>query len=119
MLTVLSVAMFIVPAIFSLVIHDYLRHGEVSAKRKVILFAVYLILINTITFAVSFARGVKGFYFEEMTLSYRLKYMGLGGVLGFVMPFIVCLLTEDIITIGGFWTIICKKFPVSRCFMGS
>ena len=101
-MAVLSVAMFIVPAVFSLVIHDYLRHGEVSSKRKVILFFIYFTLINLITFGASYVRGVKGFVFDEMTLSYRLKYMGLGAVLGFVMPFIVCLLTEDIITIGGF-----------------
>lgn len=102
MLIVLSVAMFIVPSMFSLTIHDYLRHGEVGRRRKVVLLIVYLILINVITFTASYIRGVKGLYFEDMTLSYRLKYLGLGCVLGFVMPFIVCLLTEDIITIGGF-----------------
>ena len=94
--------MFIVPAFFSLVIHNYLRHGELSGKRKAFFLAVYLLLINLITFAVSYIRGVKGLRFSDMTLSYRLKYMGLGIVLGFVMPFVVCLLTEDIITIGGF-----------------
>ena len=102
MLEALSISMFIVPAIFSLIIHDYLRHGESPAKKKIILFVTYLVLINAVTFGVSYIRGVKGLDFKEMTLSYRLKYMGLGGVLGFVMPFIVCLLTEDIITIGGF-----------------
>lgn len=102
MLTVLSIMMFILPAVFSVVIHNYLRHGELSGKRKLVFFAVYLLLINALTFAVSYARGVKGFYFEEMTLLYRIKYMSLGGVMGFVMPFVVCLLTEDIITIGGF-----------------
>lgn len=102
MLTALSVMMFIVPALFSIVIHDYLRHGELSIKKKTALFFLYLILINIITFGVSCFRGVKGFRFNDMTLSYRLKYIGLGGVLGFIMPFVVCLLTEDIITIGGF-----------------
>ena len=101
-MAILNIAMFIIPAIFSVIIHDYLRHGEVPARKKAILFLVYIILINLITYCISYFRGVKGFNFEEMTLSYRLKYMGLGGVLGFVMPFIVCLFTEDIITIGGF-----------------
>ena len=99
---ILNIAMFVVPGLFSVIIHNYLRHGEVITKKRLILFIVYTILINLITFSVSYARGVKGFYFAEMTLSYRLKYMGLGGVLGFVMPFIVCLLTEDVITLGGF-----------------
>lgn len=102
MLIVLSISMFIVPAVFSLIIHDYLRHGELPGHKKVILFVTYLIFINLVTFLVSYLRGVKGLRFNDMTLSYRLKYMGLGGVLGFIMPFIVCLFTEDIITIGGF-----------------
>ena len=101
-MAILNIAMFIIPAIFSVIIHDYLRHGEVPARKKTILFIVYIILTNLITYCISYLRGIKGFNFEEMTLSYRLKYMGLGCVLGFVMPFIVCLLTEDIITIGGF-----------------
>lgn len=101
-MAILNIAMFIIPAIFSVIIHDYLRHGEVPARKKTILFIVYIILTNLITYCISYVRGVKGFNFEEMTLSYRLKYMGLGCVLGFVMPFIVCLFTEDIITIGGF-----------------
>ena len=98
----LNIAMFIVPGLFCVIIHNYLRHGEVTTKRRLILFTIYSILINLITFGISYVRGVKGFYFEEMTLSYRFKYMGLGCVLGFVMPFIVCLLTEDVITLGGF-----------------
>ena len=101
-LNILSVAMFIFPALFSVAIHNYLRHGEVRTQRKAVLFVVYLLTINAITYGVSYARGVKAFRFSDMTLSYRLKYMSLGVVLGFVMPFIICLLTEDIITIGGF-----------------
>ncbi len=100
MIIILSIVMFIVPAVFAVVIHNYLRHGELTAKRKLVLFIEYSILINFITFGVSYLRGVKGLYFQDMTLSYRLKYLVLGGVLGFVMPFIVCLLIEDIITKG-------------------
>ncbi len=103
MLIALNILMFIAPAIVSLVIHDYLRHGEIKNIRKVILYIIYLFLINLITFTISYIRGVKGFNFDNMSLSYRLKYMGLGCVFGFIMPFIVCLVTEDIITIGGFF----------------
>jgi len=102
MIVVLSIAMLIAPAVFSLIIHMCLRHGEVEHKKAAVLFFVYLALINLITYLVSFARGVKRLDFTAMTTSYRLKYMGLGLVLGFIIPFIVCLLTEDIITIGGF-----------------
>lgn len=102
MLSVLSFAMLIFPALFSVVIHDYLRHGEVDIVKKCRLFGVYLLTINLITYGVSYVRGVKALRFVNMTLSYRLKYIALGMVLGFVMPFVICLLTEDIITIGGF-----------------
>lgn len=102
MLAVLNIMMFIVPALVSLIIHNYLRHGELSGKRKIVLFFVYFFLLNGITFAISYVRGVKGIRFSDMTFSYRLKYMSLGGVLGFVMPFVVALITEDVITIGGF-----------------
>ena len=102
MLMLLSVLMFFLPAMFSLVIHSCLRHGELSGKRKIVFFFVYLFITNAITFTVSYFRGVKALHFADMTVSYRLKYMGLGCVLGFILPFFVCLLAEDIITIGGF-----------------
>ncbi len=108
-LAALSIVMLVAPAIFSLIIHMCLRHGEVEKKRSIVLFFVYLAIINILTFAVSYIRGVKVLNFSNMTVSYRLKYMGLGFTLGFVMPFIVCLLTEDVITIGGFVRY-CKKF---------
>lgn len=102
MLNVLSIAMFILPAFFSLAIHDYLRHGEVKTSRKAKLLIVYFLTINAVTYSMSYFRGVKGFRFSDMTLSYRLKYLTLGIVLGFVMPFIIALLMEDVITVGGF-----------------
>ncbi len=98
---VLNILMFIVPPVFALVIHNYLRHGELSGKRKAILLGIYLVLINVITFAVSYMRGVRGIRFDDMTMTYKLKYLGLGVVLGFVIPFPVCLVTEDQITLGG------------------
>lgn len=98
---VLNIVMFIVPPLFALVIHNYLRHGELSGRRKVIFGVVYFILINLITFTVSYVRGVKGLRFSDMTLSYRLKYLGFGMVIGFLIPFPMCLLTEEQITLGG------------------
>lgn len=73
-----------------------------NSKRKIVFFFLYLVLINAWTFGISYIRGVKGIRFSDMTLSYRLKYFGFGCVSGFVIPFFVCLLTEDQITVGGF-----------------
>ncbi len=102
MILALSILMLFLPGGISLLIHSCLRHGELSGKRKAVFFVVYLLVTNLITFLVSYLRGVKALHFENMTVSYRLKYMGLGCVLGFILPFFVCLMTEDIITIGGF-----------------
>ena len=99
---IVFVIMLIVPALFALVIHSYLRHGDVSTRRKMVFFVVYAALINAICYMVSRMRGIAGFDYTNMTLSYRLKYLGLGCVLGFVVPFVVCLATEDVITLGGF-----------------
>ena len=96
-----NIFMFIIPAVFALVIHNYLRHGELEARKKLVDFAIYFVLINIVTFMFSFVRGVKEINFAEMTLTYRIKYIGLGCVLAFVLPFPVCLMTEDVITIGG------------------
>ncbi len=102
MLNLFSVIMIIAPAFFSLVIHMCLRHGEVGSRKRVALYFLYLIVINAVTIGVAYLRGVTGLNFLNMTMSYRLKYIGLGCVLGFIVPFFVCLLTEDVITLGGF-----------------
>lgn len=102
MYVLLDVLMLFIPAIVSLTIHNYLRHGGLKTKKKVLLFFIYTILINLVTCSVSYLRGIKGFSFDDMTVSYRLKYLSFGCVQGFFIPFIICLFTEDIITIGGF-----------------
>lgn len=98
----LSAVMLIAPAVFSIIVHMCLKHGEVETKKKVVLFAVYLIIINAFAYTISYIRGIKGLDFANMTVSYRLKYIGVGSILGLIMPFIVCLFTDDVITIGGF-----------------
>ena len=95
---ILNILMFIVPPIFAWVIHNYLRHGDMSGKRKLFFFIFYLIVMNLIVFSFSYIRGVKGIRFEDMTESYKYKYLGLGCILGFIVPFVVCLLFEDEIT---------------------
>lgn len=97
----LSIAMFIVPPLFALVIHNYLRHGEMGGHRKAIFGVSYLIIINLITYMVCCLRGVASLNFENMTITFKAKYLGLGCVLAIVIPFIVCLITEDQITLGG------------------
>lgn len=96
-----GIGMFCIPPFFALVIHNYLRHGEMTGKRKAVFYLVYFGIINLLSLGISYLRGVKGIVLAEMTMTYKVKYIGLGVVCGFVMPFPVCLLTEDVITLGG------------------
>lgn len=97
----ISIAMIILPPFFAIIIHNYLRHGALSGKRKILFWTVYLLLINILTFSISYIRGVQGIRFTDMTMSFRLKYLGLGTALSIILPFPVCLLTEEQITLGG------------------
>lgn len=101
MLDILNVMMFIVPPLFALFIHNYLRHGEMSEKRKLVFGIIYFLLLNMITFGISWLRGVKGFRFSDMTITYKLKYTTFGMVMAFILPFPMCLLAEEKITVGG------------------
>lgn len=98
---VLNITMLLFPPLETLIIHKYLRHGEMPFKRQIFFGVLYFVLINALVLAVSYVRGVKGLHFDNMTVSYRLKYIGTGAVWGFVVPFPVCLMTEDKITVGG------------------
>lgn len=98
---ILSLFMFVIPPIFALIVHNYLRHGEMDKRRKFKFGIIYFIILNLLTLLVSYLRGVKGLQFEQMTVTYKLKYMGLGLVESIVLPLPVCLLTEEKITLGG------------------
>lgn len=97
----IGIFMFIVPPIFALMIHNYLRHGEMNGKRKIIFLLLYALLLNGMILSVAWLRGVKGISFENMTLTYKIKYSILGMILAFITPFPMCLLAEDQITLGG------------------
>ena len=100
-MVLLFIIMFILPAFLAYTIHVYLKHGEIQNKKKLLYIILYLVLINGSTFIVSCFRGVRRINFEAMTISYMMKYIGLGCVLGFIMPFLVCLIFEEQITVGG------------------
>ncbi len=97
----LSIIMIVIPPMFALIIHNYLRHGEMSGRRKLVFYILYAVVLHICCIATSYIRGIHGVDFTNMTTSYRLKYIGLGMVLSFFIPFPVCLLTEDQITFGG------------------
>lgn len=82
-----NIGMFFASPLLIYIIHIYSvrRIGAwegYSNCRKCLTFLLYLLSINICTFLVSYARGVKSFHFEQMTVSYRLKYIGLGFAFG-------------------------------------
>ena len=97
-----AIGMYILPAVFAVIIHSYLRHGDISRRRRAVFLLVYFVIINAITYGTSLLRGVGTLDVNNMTFSYKMKYAGMGMVLAFIIPFPICLFTEEIITIGGF-----------------
>lgn len=82
----LNISIFLVPSLFAGLTHIYwIRHGAISKYRKLLIFIMYLFFINICTFSISYVRGVKSFNFGQMTLSYRLKYIGMGCILGMAL----------------------------------
>ncbi len=78
-----DISLFLFPPLLVGTIHIcWMKRGNMSIYKKILIFIMYLILINICTFSFSYVRGVKEFNFEHMTVSYRLKYIGLGCVLG-------------------------------------
>lgn len=88
MKTLLNISMFLFSPLLISMIHvkrvNRMGGGGYSNRRKLLIFLLYTLFINICTFLVSCARGVKAIHFEQMTISYRLKYMGVGFVFGFV-----------------------------------
>ena len=70
----------------------YINYSHMNCKKKIIYFFIYAVLINGITL---FAAYCKGIQFDDMALSYRIKYIFFGGMLGMIMPFFGCLLEKD------------------------
>ena len=79
--------MFFIPTLFVEATQMYYtQHTKRHKKYRVLrMFLLHFLLINVCTFSISYARGVKALNFEQMTISYRLKYMGLGLVLGLML----------------------------------
>ena len=100
-MVMINIAMILVPAALAWGIHIYLKHGDISGKRKLFLGILYVLLINGCTYVVSYLRDVKRIDFGNMTMSYKIKYCGMSCVFACIIPFLVCFLTEEQITIKG------------------
>ena len=83
--TLWSISMFLISPLLAYIVHirsGYHKGGGYSNRRKALIFLLYLLSINVCTFLVSCARGIGEFHFAQMTVSYRLKYIGVGLAFG-------------------------------------
>lgn len=103
MLILLGIAAMLLPPFLAWGEHIYLKHGDVSGKKKALYLLLYFILVHAIVLSVAFARGVRGLTLQTMTLDYVIKHLGAGMVCAFIAPFFCCLLLEANITLDGFW----------------
>lgn len=86
----LSVIIFILPPLFAFIIHNRIKHGEMSTNRKWFVLITYFFMVNGFALGISYLRGIKGIQLEGMTVSYKLKYITVGGIFGIILPFLIC-----------------------------
>lgn len=92
---IMNVVMLIVPVLLAVMMHSYLTHGEMGLKKVVLFVLVYFVAINMVVIMISTFRGVKGLNFYGMTMTYKMKYLGTGMLVGFLMPFPLCIIVEE------------------------
>lgn len=102
MLILLGIAAAVLPPLIAWGEHIYLKHGEVSGKKRILYFLLYFILIHVFVSCMAFCQGVRGLRLQTMTIEYETKHLGAGLVCAFIAPFFCCLLFEANITVDGF-----------------
>ncbi len=83
----------ILPPLLAWIIHLFLHPEEMSWKKKAVFCIFYFVLVNSFTVTVSCIRGVQGLRFNDMTMSYKIKYLCMGCTWALVLPFFVGVLT--------------------------
>lgn len=86
--------MLILPPVLAWTIHIFLRSGALNGKKKAAFFFFYLVLVNSFTFTVSYVRGVRGLRFDDMTMTYKIKYLCMGCAWALILPFFVGIFTD-------------------------
>lgn len=82
-----NLIILILPPALAWVIHIFLKAGEVGIKKRAAMFFFYLVIVNGFTFAISYLRGVKNLRFDDMTMTYKIKYLCMGCVWAVILPF--------------------------------
>ena len=80
----LVAAAMLLPPLLAWGEHIYLRHGEVSGKRRVLYLLLYFVLIHAVVFGAAYVRGL---YFQMVTLDYAIRHLGFGLICALIAPF--------------------------------
>lgn len=89
-----NLTILILPPLLAWIIHIFLHPGTMTGKQKAAFGLLYFTLVNAFTFTVSYMRGVRGFRFQGMTMTYKIKYLCMGCAWAVILPFFVGLFTE-------------------------
>ncbi len=84
----LNIVMLFMPPFLAWCIHGYINKNR-TIKSKVWQGIGYFLIINGMSYGVSYIRGIKKLSFSNMTLSYRMKFCLLGCVFGVILPLII------------------------------
>lgn len=101
MLILLGIVAAVVPPFIAWAEHIYLKHGEVSGKRKALYLLLYFILVHILAFGIAYEMETREFTFQAIVAGYMIRHLGVGLVCAFIVPFLCCLLFEKNITVGG------------------
>lgn len=90
-----NLTILILPPAMAWVIHIFLKAGELGIKKKAAFLPIYFVIVNGFTFAVSYFRGVKHLRFDDMTMTYKIKYLCMGCAWAVILPFFIGIFTDE------------------------
>lgn len=93
----LNFAMISIPPVITWYVWQQKDKNSVSFIRKIIRYVICILGVNSCTFLIAYMRGVKGFSFQDMTVSYRIKYILLGLILSLFLPLVLRLFKKIIL----------------------
>ncbi len=101
MFILLGTAATLLPPLIAWGEHIYLKHGEVSGKKRIFYFLFYFVFLHTFILGMAFCQGVRGLTIRTMTIDYEIKHLGAGLVCAFIAPFFYCFIFETDILAAG------------------
>lgn len=102
MLILLEIVAAVVPPFIAWAEHIYLKHGEVSGKRKVFYLLLYFLLVHASVLGIAYGCEVHELLLQTVAIDYVIRHLGTALVCAFIVPFFGCLLFESNITVRGF-----------------